>query len=304
MDVSHSVSGGFCFWHKKMCASALKQYTQVDLKTGFVNNFIDFCKKNRLRGGKRFVAGCSGGKQSQYVDGCSGGNAGNSLYECSKEECCSDKAVSVEAAFLFLFWLQTWLHNLQFALNTAFASVKQVSIIQSVYSGSGWKSGRDAVCGRCLSVVSDVSALGVSVASVVAVAVSQGLTGYAFGFQDWQARGEGARPPTTRSTHLWVCYQKFFRFWANAKTQTQIQIAMCKNAQNMQKHATQVLYIALDLLNCLLKNKNTPALFTFEWTKNALKNKKSSALICYQKFFRFWAFYTSILRLSPKVSLC
>ena len=57
MDVAYSVTGGFCFWCKKMCASALKQYTQVELKTGFVNNIDDFCKKNRLRGGKSFVAG-------------------------------------------------------------------------------------------------------------------------------------------------------------------------------------------------------------------------------------------------------
>ena len=282
MDVSHSVSGGFCFWCKKICASALKQYTQVELKTGFVNKFVDFCKKNRLRGGKRFYQEDSSEVRSLEVRSSEvrldGGFKKIQQRQEGFQRIQQRQGMlkrSVEAAFLFGFWLQSWLHDLQFALNTAFASVKQVSIIQSVYSGSGWKSDRDAVCGRCLSVVSDVSALGASLVMLGVGAVSLALTGYACVFQGWLAPGAGARPPTTRSTHLWVCYQKFFRFWANAKTQTQIQIAMCKNAQNMQKHARQVLYIALDLLNCLLKNKNTPVLFTFEWTKITLKNKKS-----------------------------
>ena len=214
MGASCLVSGGFCFWCKKKCASALKQYTQVELKTGFVNKFVDFCQKNRLRGGKRFYLVDSSEVRSLEVGTQQGFFQQQQDFQRIQQRQGMLKR-SIEAAFLFRFWLQSWLHNLQFALNTAFASVKQVSIIQSVYGGSGWKSDRDAVCGRCLSVVSDVSALGVSLVMLGVGAVSLALTGYACVFQGWLARGEGVRPPTTPSTYLWVCYQKFFRFWAN-----------------------------------------------------------------------------------------
>ena len=329
MGTSCLVSGGFCFLRKKTKASALKQYTRFGMKTGFVNKFVDFCTKNRLRGGKRFYQEDSSVVRASEVRSSVVRASGLRASEVRSLEVGTQQGFfqqqqdfqriqqveqgllerSIEAAFLFLFWLQTWLHNLQFALNTAFANVKQVSIIQSVYSGSGWKSGCDAerrngfVGGRA-EVVSSVVGCGFSLVPLSLGAVLRFVAGYVVGFQDGYARGAGVRATTPTSIHLWVCYQKFFRFWANAKTQTKTLIAMNENTQNVQKHARQVLYIALDLLNCLLKNKNTPDVFASEWTKNALKNKKSSALICYQKFFRFWVFCMSRFRQHPKMSFC
>lgn len=286
MDASYSVSGGFCFWCKKM-SSALKQYTQVELKTGFVNNIDDFCKKNRLRGGKSFVAG---GFECDAVGGVArpehnpasmrsllavGGITKVRLQDALQRIQQVEQRLlerSIKAAFLFLFWLQSWLHDLQFALNTAFASAKQVIIIQS---GSVDKCGKlvaDAEHNRApmrsLLAFGSVAggfecdavggvAGGFECDAVGSVAVSRSAMGYVVAFQSRDTRGAGIHPPTTLSSYLWVCYQKFFRFWAN---RTLLFCYGLTSAKNVKKaHPTP-----LNTRTKALKNKKAPLKKSFK----------------------------------------
>ena len=302
-----------------MCASALKQYTQGELKTGFVNNIDDFCKKNRLRGGKSFVAGgferdagCGvAGPEHNLASMRSllavGGITKVRLQDAFQRIQQVEQRLlerSIKAAFLFLFWLQNWLHNLQFALNTAFASVKQVIIIQS---GSVDKCGklvadaehnrapmrsllavggvaggfeRDAVGGVAGGFERDAvgsvaggferDAVG-SVAggferdavggvaggfecdAVGGVAVPRSAMGYVVAFQNRDTRGAGIHPPTTLSSYLWVCYQKFFRFWANRTLLFCYGLTSAKNVKKSPPYSTKA-----------LKNKKAPLKKSFK----------------------------------------